>query len=39
MIKEDLQFFDTDTITHEPIDNPYRMFYNIYYEDTAHQTF
>jgi|TARA_B000000609_G_C23936730_1_gene221529 hypothetical protein len=24
---------------HVPIDNPYRLFYNIYYEDTNHQTF
>jgi hypothetical protein len=31
--------FDTETITHEPINNPYRLFYNIYYEDTDYQTF
>ena len=31
--------FDTETITHEPVNNPYRMFYNIYYEDTNYQTF
>jgi DNA repair exonuclease SbcCD nuclease subunit len=31
--------FDTETLEHFPIDNPYRMFYNIYYEDTPHQTF
>ena len=31
--------FDTETITHEPVNNPYRMFYNIYYEDTDYQTF
>jgi DNA repair exonuclease SbcCD nuclease subunit len=31
--------FDTETLEHTPIDNPYRMFYNIYYEDTPHQTF
>ncbi len=31
--------FDTDTIEHTPIDNPHKMFYNIYYEDTNHQTF
>lgn len=31
--------FDTDTLEHTPINNPYRMFYNIYYEDTPHQTF
>jgi predicted phosphodiesterase len=31
--------FDTETLEHTSIDNPYRMFYNIYYEDTPHQTF
>jgi DNA repair exonuclease SbcCD nuclease subunit len=31
--------FNTETLEHIPIDNPYRMFYNIYYEDTPHQTF
>jgi len=31
--------FDTETITHEPINNPFRLFYNIYYEDTNYQTF
>lgn len=31
--------FDTETITHEPVDNPYKMFYNIYYEDTNYKTF
>ena len=31
--------FDTDTITHEPINNPFRLFHNIYYEDTNYQTF
>jgi len=31
--------FDTETLEHTPINNPYRMFYNIYYEDTPHQTF
>jgi predicted phosphodiesterase len=31
--------FDTETLEHFPVDNPYRMFYNIYYEDTPHQTF
>ena len=24
---------------HEPVDNPYRMFYNIYYEDDDYQMF
>ena len=31
--------FDTETLEHTHVDNPYRMFYNIYYEDTDHQTF
>ncbi len=31
--------FDTETLTHTPIDNPYKLFYNIYYEDTPYQLF
>jgi hypothetical protein len=31
--------FDTETLNHSYINNPYKMFYNIYYEDTNHQTF
>ena len=31
--------FDTETVTHEPFNNPFRLFYNIYYEDTNYQTF
>ncbi len=31
--------FDTETLEKTPINNPYRLFYNIYYEDTPHQTF
>lgn len=31
--------FDTVTLTHTPINNPYKLFYNIYYEDTPYQTF
>ena len=31
--------FDTETLEHYPINNPYRLFYNIYYEDTNYQTF
>jgi DNA repair exonuclease SbcCD nuclease subunit len=31
--------FDTETLEHTPIDNPYRMFYNVYYDDTPYQTF
>ena len=31
--------FDTETLEHTPIDNPYRMFYTIFYEDQDYQTF
>ena len=31
--------FDTETLTHTPINNPYKLFYNIYYEDTPYQLF
>ena len=31
--------FDTETFEHTPINNPYKLFYNIYYEDTPHQMF
>lgn len=31
--------FDTETLEHEPINNPYRLFYSIYYEDHDYQTF
>ena len=31
--------FDTETITHTPIDNPYKLFHNIYYEDTNYKLF
>jgi len=31
--------FDTDTLNKTAVNNPNRMFYNIYYEDTPHQTF
>ena len=34
-----VHIFDTETLTHTPINNPYRLFYNIYYEDTPHQLF
>ena len=30
---------DTETLEHTPINNPYHMFYKIYYDDTDHQTF
>jgi predicted phosphodiesterase len=31
--------FDTETLEHFHVNNPNRMFYNIYYEDTPYQTF
>jgi sulfatase maturation enzyme AslB (radical SAM superfamily) len=31
--------FDTDTVEHTPINNPFKLFYNIYYEDTPYQMF
>jgi len=31
--------FDTETLEHFHVDNPYRLFYNVYYEDTPHQLF
>ena len=31
--------FDTETLEHVPVLNPYRMYYKIFYEDTNHQTF
>jgi len=31
--------FDTETLLHFHVDNPFRLFYNIYYEDTNYQTF
>jgi DNA repair exonuclease SbcCD nuclease subunit len=30
--------FDTETLEHKSINNPYRMFYSVVYEDTPHQT-
>tara|TARA_B100001093_G_scaffold432909_1_gene429629 strand:- start:131 stop:670 length:540 start_codon:yes stop_codon:yes gene_type:complete len=32
-------FFDTKTCIHTPVDNPYQLFHNIYYEDTNHKLF
>jgi hypothetical protein len=29
--------FDTETLEHTPVNNPFRMFYNVYYEDTPYQ--
>ena len=31
--------FDTDTLIHTTVNNPYKLFYNVYYEDTPYQTF
>jgi len=31
--------FDTKTLEHTPINNQYKLFYNIYYDDTPHQSF
>ena len=31
--------FDTETLEHTPINNPYRMFEKIFYEDIPYQTF
>ena len=31
--------FDTETLEHTPINNPYKLFYNVYYEDTPYQMF
>ena len=31
--------FDTETLEHTPINNPYKLFYNIYYEDTNYRLF
>jgi len=32
-------WFDTETLEHTPVNNPYSLFYKIYYDDTPHQTF
>jgi len=31
--------FDTETLEHTPINNPYKLFYNVYYEDTNPKLF
>ena len=31
--------FDTETLEHTPVNNPYRIYYIIHYEDTNYQTF
>lgn len=37
--KRGFHIFDTETLGKIPVNNPYRMFYSIYYEDTNYQTF
>ena len=37
--KRGFHIFDTETLEKTSINNPYRLFYNIYYEDTPYQTF
>ena len=31
--------FDTETLEHTPINNPYRLFHKVFYDDTPYQTF
>ena len=31
--------FDTESLEHTPVNNPNRLFYKIFYDDTDHQTF
>jgi len=31
--------FDTETLEHTPVNNPYRLFYKIFYEDTNYKLF
>ena len=35
----DFHIFDTESLEHTPVNNPYRLFYKIFYDDTDHQTF
>ena len=37
--KRGFHIFDTETLTHTPVNNPYKLFYNIYYEDTNYKLF
>ena len=37
--KRGFTIFDTETQEFFPVNNPHRIFYNIYYEDTDYQTF
>ena len=31
--------FDTETLEHTPVNNPYKLFYNVYYEDNNYKLF
>ena len=35
--KRGFHLFDTDTLEHIPVNNPYQLFHNLYYDDTPHQ--
>ena len=35
--KRGFHLFDTNTLEHTPVNNPYQLFHNLYYEDTPHQ--
>ena len=35
--KRGFNLFDTDTLEHTPVNNPYQLFHNLYYDDTPHQ--
>ena len=35
--KRGFHLFDTDTLVHTSVNNPYQLFHNLYYEDTPHQ--
>ena len=35
--KRGFHLFDTDTLVHTPVNNPYQLFHNLYYDDTPHQ--
>jgi len=36
-VNRGFHLFDTDTLEHTPVNNPYQLFHNLYYEDTPHQ--
>ena len=38
-VNRGFHLFDTETLEHTPINNPYRMFYKISYNDDNYQTF